>query len=83
MDSHSSLLSIKNRRKKIQSSLSTHSKTQETIDTAPFTIHSPVHTPKNEEKPHDNEHQTPNEIINKRKQSSPEIKPEDKIMNDE
>ena len=43
----SSLLSIKRQRKKPRS---THSKAQETIDTAPFTIESPVHSPKIERK---------------------------------
>ena len=39
----SSLLSMKRQRKRTRSN---HSKAQETIDTAPFTIETPVHSPK-------------------------------------
>jgi hypothetical protein len=84
----SSLLS----RKKTQSNFSTHSKTQETVNTVPFIIDSPVHSTKNEKNSHDDERNTRNKIVNKQRQSSPEssrrttteiIKPEEKIINDE
>jgi len=67
----SSLLS----RKKTSSA---HSKSQETIDTAPFTIDLPVDTSKPEEKPQDQ-----NKTIDKPRESLPEIKPEEKIIDHE
>ncbi|CAF2732993.1 unnamed protein product [Rotaria sp. Silwood2] len=84
----SSVLSIKNHRKRNQSNLSTHSKTQETVDTAPFTIDSPILSPKKEKKTYDNENHTRYEIDNKLRRSSseslrrstPEIDPEHKII---
>jgi len=84
----SSLLS----RKKNQSNFSKHSKTQETVDTAPFIIDSPIHSSKNEKNSHDDERSTQNKTINTQRQSSSEsssqrttseIKPEEKIINDE
>jgi hypothetical protein len=49
----SSLLSMKRQRKKTRSN---HSKAQETIDTAPFTIATPVHSPKIEKETVNIEH---------------------------
>ncbi|CAF3713797.1 unnamed protein product [Rotaria sp. Silwood1] len=87
----SSVLSIKNLRKRSQSNSSTHSKTQETVDTAPFIIDSPVHSSKKENKSYDNEINSRNETAYKLRRSSseslqrsiPETDPEHKMINDE
>jgi hypothetical protein len=90
----SSLLSTKSERKKSQSNLSIHSKTQETVDTAPFTIDSPVHSSmdtdlSNRKKPTKDDYNKRNESVNKLRQSSEEslstseTNPEEKIMDDE
>ncbi|CAF3649938.1 unnamed protein product [Rotaria sordida] len=89
--SASSILSIKYQRKRARSNLSTHSKTQETVVTEPFSIDSPIHSSKKERKSHDNENNTRNQTNNKLRRSSseslqrstPEIYPEHKITDDE
>lgn len=53
--SSSSVLSIKNQRNALKSSLSIHSKAQETVDTAPFTIDSPRPPSIKRRQSHDNQ----------------------------
>ncbi len=87
----SSLLSIKNQQKKVRSNLSNYSKTQETVDTAPFTIDSPKSSSINEKKPHNDKNNTRSETVNKFRQPSsessqsttPEINTEEKLIDDE
>lgn len=81
----SSLLSS---RKKDGSNLSIPSKAQETVDTAPFIIDSPVHSSKPEKKPHhdnDDRDNNRNKIVSKQqqRQSPPKTPPEEKIIDDE
>ncbi|CAF1626137.1 unnamed protein product [Rotaria magnacalcarata] len=86
----SSLLSIKNQRKKKKSYLSAHSKTQETVDTEPFTIDSPRHSSNTGKLPHDNENnrsQTNNKLPKSSRKSfrrpTSEIDPEKRKIDDE
>ncbi|CAF3387333.1 unnamed protein product [Rotaria socialis] len=86
----SSLLSMKNQRRKNKSNLSAHSKTQETVDTEPFTIDSPRHSSNTRKLPHDNENnrsQTNNKLPKSSRKSfrrpTPEIDPEKRKIDDE
>ncbi|CAF3781188.1 unnamed protein product [Rotaria socialis] len=86
----SSLLSMKNQRRKKKSNLSAHSKTQETVDTEPFTIDSPRHSSNTRKLPHDNENnrsQTNNKLPKSSRKSfrrpTPEIDPEKRKIDDE
>ncbi len=93
--SNSSLLSIKSQRKRTPSNISLYSKAQKTVDTEPFTIDSPVHSAKIENISHNNQLPIRDESIHVRRQSlpkaapqpmpraSPEIKPEEKAINNE
>lgn len=73
-------------KKPIPSRLSAHSKTEETIDTAPFTIDSPTQSSNFGIKPHPNEHNKQKETDDNLKPSSSttsEADPEEKIIYDE
>ena len=82
---------MKSERKSSQSNHSQHSKTQETVDTAPFVIDSPVRLSPTGNVVPDNEDNIPSESVKELRQETPEfvpratpvLDPGEKIVDDE